>query len=67
MKLVVFLSFSHMASKGVLLTDGSEVGKQGKGRSKALMNTIMQLKKLCNHPFMFSHIEDDYIDKTGYG
>lgn len=22
-----------------------------------LMNTIMQLRKICNHPFMFQHIE----------
>lgn len=21
------------------------------------MNTIMQLKKICNHPYMFQHIE----------
>lgn len=27
--------------------------KDGKGGTKALMNTIMQLRKLCNHPFMF--------------
>ena len=30
---------------------------QGKGGTKALMNTIMQLRKICNHPFMFQHIE----------
>jgi len=51
-----------MQTKGVLLTDGSEKGKQGKGGSKALMNTIMQLRKLCNHPFMFQHIEDSFLD-----
>ena len=22
-----------------------------------MMNTIMQLRKICNHPFMFQHIE----------
>jgi SWI/SNF-related matrix-associated actin-dependent regulator of chromatin subfamily A protein 2/4 len=55
-----------MQSKGVLLTDGSEKGKNGKGSTKALMNTIVQLRKLCNHPFMFQHIEDLYIDKPGY-
>lgn len=54
--------FRHMQSKGVLLTDGSEKGKTGKGSSKALMNTIMQLRKLCNHPFMFPHIEDACCD-----
>jgi len=54
-----------MQSRGVLLTDGSEKGKQGKGSSKALMNTIMQLRKLCNHPFMFQHIEDVYCEESG--
>ncbi|KAK7868746.1 hypothetical protein R5R35_002544 [Gryllus longicercus] len=57
--------YSHMQNKGVLLTDGSEKGKQGKGGTKALMNTIMQLRKLCNHPFMFQHIEKAYCDHIG--
>nr|CAD7453329.1 unnamed protein product [Timema tahoe] len=55
----------HMQSKGVLLTDGSEKGKQGKGGAKALMNTIVQLRKLCNHPFMFQTIEEKYCDHIG--
>uniref|UniRef100_A0A1B6FFX3 ATP-dependent helicase brm n=1 Tax=Cuerna arida TaxID=1464854 RepID=A0A1B6FFX3_9HEMI len=57
--------YRHMQSKGVLLTDGSEKGKQGKGGAKALMNTIVQLRKLCNHPFMFQHIEEKYCDHVG--
>ncbi|CAG2053427.1 unnamed protein product [Timema podura] len=57
--------YSHMQNKGVLLTDGSEKGKQGKGGVKTLMNTIMQLRKLCNHPFMFQHIEKAYCDHVG--
>uniref|UniRef100_A0A0A9YTR4 ATP-dependent helicase brm n=2 Tax=Lygus hesperus TaxID=30085 RepID=A0A0A9YTR4_LYGHE len=57
--------YKHMQSKGVLLTDGSEKGKQGKGGAKALMNTIVQLRKLCNHPFMFHHIEEKYCDHIG--
>lgn len=57
--------YKHMQSKGVLLTDGSEKGKQGKGGAKALMNTIVQLRKLCNHPFMFQHIEEKYCDHIG--
>ncbi|XP_021950482.1 ATP-dependent helicase brm isoform X2 [Folsomia candida] len=58
--------YRHMQNKGVMLTDGSEKGKNGKGSAKALMNTIVQLRKLCNHPFMFSHIEDHYIDQPTY-
>ncbi|XP_059607838.1 ATP-dependent helicase brm isoform X2 [Phlebotomus argentipes] len=57
--------YKHMQSKGVLLTDGSEKGSKGKGGAKALMNTIVQLRKLCNHPFMFQHIEEKYCDHIG--
>lgn len=64
MNICVFV-FRHMQSKGVLLTDGSEKGKQGKGGAKALMNTIVQLRKLCNHPFMFQNIEEKYCDHVG--
>lgn len=57
--------YKHMQSKGVLLTDGSEKGKRGKGGAKALMNTIVQLRKLCNHPFMFQVIEEKYSEHIG--
>ncbi|XP_055591612.1 ATP-dependent helicase brm [Uranotaenia lowii] len=57
--------YKHMQSKGVLLTDGSEKGNKGKGGAKALMNTIVQLRKLCNHPFMFQAIEEKYCDHIG--
>jgi len=50
--------YSHMQEHGLVLTDGSEKGKQGQGGTKALMNTIMQLRKICNHPFLFRHIEE---------
>lgn len=30
-----------------------------------MMNTIVQLRKLCNHPFMFQHIEEKYCDHIG--
>ncbi|KAL7293002.1 hypothetical protein TKK_0013451 [Trichogramma kaykai] len=57
--------YKHMQSKGILLTDGSEKGKRGKGGAKALMNTIVQLRKLCNHPFMFQAIEEKYCEHKG--
>lgn len=57
--------YNHMQSKGVLLTDGSEKDKKGKGGAKALMNTIMQLRKICNHPFMFQQIEDAFAEHAG--
>ncbi|CAG0919105.1 unnamed protein product [Notodromas monacha] len=58
--------YRHMQAKGVLLTDGSERGKNGQRGAKALMNTIMQLRKLCNHPFMFQYIEEAYCKHAGF-
>ena len=40
---------------------------QGKGGTKALMNTIMQLRKLANHPLLFAHIEEALADHKGLG
>merc|ERR1719225_813996 len=58
--------YTHMQEKGVMLTEGAgQKGKGGGGGAKALMNTIMQLRKLCNHPFMFQHIEEAYAKHIG--
>ena len=57
--------YRHMQTKGIMLTDGSEKDKKGHGGTKALMNTIMQLRKICNHPFMFQHIEEAFADHSG--
>ena len=38
---------------------------QGRGGSRALMNTIMQLRKFCNHPFMFEEIEEAFCEHKG--
>lgn len=38
---------------------------QGRGGAKILMNTIMQLRKICNHPFMFHHIEEACAELQG--
>ena len=29
------------------------------------MNTIVQLRKICNHPFMFEEIEEAYCEHAG--
>uniref|UniRef100_A0A667YGL3 SWI/SNF related BAF chromatin remodeling complex subunit ATPase 2 n=1 Tax=Myripristis murdjan TaxID=586833 RepID=A0A667YGL3_9TELE len=42
------------------------VSASGKGGAKTLMNTIMQLKKICNHPYMFQHIEESFAEHLGY-
>ncbi|XP_064626963.1 probable global transcription activator SNF2L2 isoform X2 [Lineus longissimus] len=57
--------YRHMQSKGVLLTDGSEKDKKGRGGTKTLMNTIMQLRKICNHPYMFQQIEEALAEHQG--
>lgn len=57
--------YRHMQNKGVLLTDGSEKDKKGKGGTRTLMNSIMQLRKICNHPFMFQHIEEAFAEHMG--
>merc|ERR1712112_94276 len=54
-----------MQERGIMLTDNPGKGKGGGGGAKALMNTIMQLRKLCNHPFMFQHIEEAYARHVG--
>lgn len=57
--------YSHMQERGVMLQDTSNSAKKGAQGAKALMNTIMQLRKLCNHPFMFQHIEESYAKHIG--
>ncbi|CDQ85920.1 unnamed protein product [Oncorhynchus mykiss] len=39
---------------------------QGKGGTKTLMNTIMQLRKICNHPYMFQQIEESFSEHLGF-
>ena len=56
--------YTHMQEKGIMLTNNPK--KEGKSTgAKALMNTIMQLRKLCSHPFMFQHIEEAYSRHVG--
>ncbi|XP_065904965.1 transcription activator BRG1-like isoform X2 [Dysidea avara] len=57
--------YIHMHKRGILLTDGSEMNKKGKGGTRTLMNTIVQLRKICNHPFMFNEIEQSYAEHLG--
>ena len=55
----------HMQEKGIMVQDKSHLKKTGSGGTKALMNTIMQLRKLCNHPFMFREVEESYARHIG--
>ena len=55
--------YTHMQTSGILLTED----KNGKGGNpKALMNTIMQLRKICNHPFMFDELEEKISQHFSY-
>lgn len=44
--------YSLMQEKGVMRTGPSDEGGKKSG-VKGLMNTLMQLRKICNHPFIF--------------
>ncbi|CAG8520564.1 11124_t:CDS:10 [Diversispora eburnea] len=48
--------YSQMNKHGVLFVNKGVKGKTG---IKGLNNTIMQLRKICNHPFVFEEVEND--------
>ncbi|CAB4381043.1 uncharacterized protein OCT59_030161 [Rhizophagus irregularis] len=48
--------FNQMKKHGALFVNKGEKGKTG---IKGLNNTIMQLRKICNHPFVFEEVEKD--------
>ncbi|KAI9499409.1 SNF2 family N-terminal domain-containing protein [Zychaea mexicana] len=47
--------YSQMKKSGILYTSSGEKGRTG---IKGLNNTIMQLRKICNHPFVFEEVEN---------
>ncbi|RUS16503.1 SNF2 family N-terminal domain-containing protein, partial [Endogone sp. FLAS-F59071] len=47
--------YHQMKRHGMLYTAGGEKGRTG---IKGLNNTIMQLRKICNHPFVFEDVEN---------
>ncbi|CAI2167553.1 2721_t:CDS:10 [Funneliformis geosporum] len=48
--------YNQMKKHGALFVNKGEKGKTG---IKGLNNTIMQLRKICNHPFVFDEVEKD--------
>ncbi|RIA94836.1 SNF2 family N-terminal domain-containing protein [Glomus cerebriforme] len=48
--------YNQMKKHGALFVNKGEKGKTG---IKGLNNTIMQLRKICNHPFVFEEVEKD--------
>ena len=47
-----------------LITDTSVAGKNQTGRT-AILNVLMQLRKCCNHPYLFPGQEDRTLDPLG--
>jgi SNF2 family DNA or RNA helicase len=52
------LIYHQIQEKGILARDPS-TGKLG---NKALMNTMMQLRKICNHPYLFLDYHNPYLE-----
>ncbi|KAJ1963043.1 ATP-dependent DNA helicase Snf21, partial [Dispira parvispora] len=48
--------YNQFRKHGMLFTGQNEKGKVG---MKGLNNAIMQLRKLCNHPFVFEEVEQN--------
>lgn len=46
--------YQQMKQRGALFIQG----EKGKSGLKGLSNTVMQLKKICNHPFVFEGVEN---------
>ena len=59
--------YRHMQKRGVLLTDcGASGDSKSKTGTRLLVNTIMQLRKICNHPFMFPTMEESIARNFGF-
>lgn len=50
--------------KGVLMRDIDTVNGASVGRT-AILNIVMQLRKCCNHPYLFPNTEDRNLDPMG--
>ncbi|EPY50243.1 ATP-dependent DNA helicase Snf21 [Schizosaccharomyces cryophilus OY26] len=53
--------YHQMKKHGILFVEDANKGRAG---IKGLQNTVMQLKKICNHPYVFEDVERS-IDPTG--
>lgn len=53
----------NMQSKGYIQTGSSSES----GGVRAMMNSLMQLRKICNHPFLFHQVEEEYYNHVNSG
>ncbi len=52
--------------KKVLERDMDPISAVGGGKSNVkLLNILMQLRKTCNHPYLFEGVEDRSLDPMG--
>lgn len=64
--------YHHMQKHGVILSPPDMSERDGGIKSKAggvayMNNTIMQLRKICNHPFLFKSVDHGWATHTGAG
>ena len=51
--------------KWILTRNFSQLNKNSKGSQIKLLNIIVDLKKVCNHPFLFESAREEYQATTG--
>ncbi|CAM9364785.1 unnamed protein product [Ectocarpus fasciculatus] len=64
---ILFTSMSEVQRKvykGVLMRDIDTINGTSAGRT-AILNIVMQLRKCCNHPYLFPNTEDRNLDPMG--
>lgn len=49
--------YSQVRQSGAMLVQASATGKKNAG-VRSVNNTVMQLRKICNHPFVYNEVED---------
>ena len=54
--------YDQMRKRGIIYT-GVDETKKGRFSTRGLNNTIMQLRKICNHPFVYHEVEQQINPK----
>lgn len=65
---ILFTGMSEMQKnlyRQILLRDIDTVNGGGNGSQTAVLNIVMQLRKCCNHPYLFPGVEDRSLDTLG--
>ena len=65
---ILFVGMSAMQKKlyrSILLRDISSINAAPGTTRSAVLNIVMQLRKCCNHPYLFDGVEDRSLDPLG--